>query len=110
MDTTYFIRGSDGEIILVYPAPPPIGLPVGFASAPYVVGEGTGVTATPMGGVGVMVGVAEGVGFVEVDEVAEMRVKSVLLVSLTVGWLMLCTMTLKSLPVNSAGDEPIGQV
>jgi len=36
VDTTYFTRGSDLAIILVYPAPPPTGLPVGFGSAPKV--------------------------------------------------------------------------
>ena len=37
-----------------------------------------------------------------------MSVKLLLLVSLMVGWLMLCTLSLKSLPV--APEEAIGQV
>jgi hypothetical protein len=60
-------------MIRVYPAPPPTGLPVGFASAPYIAFEGSSM-------------MEEGV-------VAEARVKYVLPVSLTVGWLMLCTLT-----------------
>ena len=40
----------------------------------------------------------------------KVRVKIVALVSVTVGWLRLCTLTLKSLPVVRVGDEPIGQV
>jgi len=39
VDTIYFTLGSVWEIILVYPAPPPIGLPVGFGSAPYVASD-----------------------------------------------------------------------
>ena len=47
---------------------------------------------------------------VDVEVVAGVRVKYVLLVSVTVGMLMLCTLTLKSLPVTNVAVGLIDQV
>jgi hypothetical protein len=47
---------------------------------------------------------------VAVEVVAGVRVKIALLVSVTVDWLMLCTLTLKSLPVTNVADGLIDQV
>jgi hypothetical protein len=47
---------------------------------------------------------------VAVEVIAGVRVKIALLESVTAGWLMLCTLTLKSLPVVNVAEELIGQV